>query len=670
MSSLKKNTLAVALVAGLGLAGAAAAYNYGTAAFAPTGSGIAGVDADSSSTNPAGLWMPEIVSYEMLTANAYNWTMAEDLVFDIQIPDNAVQVSTGYTVRVRLNRNNCVPSGLPYPQPDITCSSTGEGALFNTANIPTAGTGAGQLELNSTLLDAGWQVEFDGYYDNGETASIRIRPPAGTQANPGPGVMLRWHNPQLTSLNEFAATAFAGTGTVNAEFWMVNATNDSRFQGSTQSRLILQSTRAVNACASPAPSEVNKFIDVADNWLEVQKPKTRFSFDGRLGSAVDSSGGSLQAPADYGSQVIDLGDVTLGDNSIPSFQFWGNGNLQNGVADVFQTVIEAGGSNDWNAFDNIGVDDDVYLVDGTCSSGIIVDQGTVSGSTVTFIYNADQAGLINGPNATGTGNQALTVCGFVDTDTIIDDHNNHVTTTFYRLGMYPANGSAPDDTGTAYPTAGYPEGVGSKVYDDAACMLLPLRYNGSTMEIFTINPGSNTEQRSFIRLTNRSVTDGYVSLVGIDNDGHEGASQVRVWVPAGASVQLDAADLENGTNGAVGAWGTGVGKWRAIVTAEFPGLVATSLVNSALPRVLSNITDSDTRGEQYDRDYQEGTFASEAGERPSDFVQETSPDFRGNDSYTDQPGGPDASDGPAGGTTDECGNPGMDGSLPNNCSIP
>ena len=31
MSSMKKNILAVALVAGLGMAGAAAAYNYGTA---------------------------------------------------------------------------------------------------------------------------------------------------------------------------------------------------------------------------------------------------------------------------------------------------------------------------------------------------------------------------------------------------------------------------------------------------------------------------------------------------------------------------------------------------------------------------------------------------------------------------------------------------------------
>ena len=291
---------------------------------------------------------------------------------------------------------------------------------------------------------------------------------------------------------------------------------------------------------------------------------------------------------------------------------------------------------------------------------MIIDQGTVSGTTVTFIYNAQeieaaQAGFIN----VGGANRALTVCGYVDTNTIIDDHNNSVTTTFYRSGMYPANGSAPGDTATAYPTSGYANTVGSRVLAGDSCVLLPLRYNGSTMEIFTINPGSNTEQRSFVRLTNRGATAGYVSLEGIDNNGDRGASQVRVWVEAGASVQLNASDLEDGTNGAIGAWGTGAGKWRAVVTAEFPGLVATSLVNTSGTRTLSNITDSDTRGEQYDRDFNEGTFASEVGERPSDHVQEVTPDFHGNGDYTGEPGGPDADDGPAGGQTTPDGNPGL-----------
>ena len=127
---------------------------------------------------------------------------------------------------------------------------------------------------------------------------------------------------------------------------------------------------------------------------------------------------------------------------------------------------------------------------------------------------------------------------------------------------------------------------------------------------------------------------------------------------------------ENGGNGAFGGWGPAAdlngaadgkaNKWRAVVTAEFPGLVATSLVNSALPRVLSNVTDSDTRGEQIERDWAEGTWGSEVGTRPADFVQEFEPDFHGNGEFTEEPGGPDAEDGPAGGQSGADGNPGLD----------
>lgn len=626
MSSMKKNALAVALVAGLGLAGGAAAYNYGTATF-----GTAATTGDTSATSPAGILVPENVAYQMLFAPSYNYTMTEDLVFDIQIPDNAVQITTGFTVRVKLNRNNCVPSGAAYPAPDTTCADTLDGALFNTANIPTSGTGAGQLELNATLVAAGWQVQFDGYYDGGRTASIRIIPAPGNNANPGPGEMLRWHNAQLTSLNEFATGA---TTKVDAEFWMVNAVNDSRFANSTASRTILNRVSGVTACANSNGSEVDKYIDVADNFNEEQIPKTRFSWDGKLGSAVDSSGGTVNAPGDYGSQVIDLGDVTITNNGAGSFAFL--------ATDTFQTVISGSNGDDWAAFENgAGIDDDVYLFNGSCTSGTLVDQGTIAGNTVTFNYTAAAALL---PLTTGLSTTNLTVCAFQDTNIVIDDHPNHVTTLFTR-----ANAIATPLQGDVH------LGNGANV-----CDLLPLRYNGSTMEIFTINPGSNTTQRSFVRLTNRSATDGYVSLEGIDNAGVPGASQVRVWVPAGASVQLDAADLENGTNGAVGAWGAPTsGKWRAVVTAEFPGLVASSLVNSALPRVLTNVTDSDTRGEQTARDFNEGTFASEPGERPSDFIQEFEPDFQGNGGSNGEPGGPNASDGPSGGQSAPLGNPGL-----------
>ena len=701
MSSMKKNILAVALVAGLGLAGGAAAYNYGTSLSDDTS---AAMDSD------AALADAENVSYEMLVATSYNWTMNEALVFDIETQDNGAAITQGFTVRVALN-SRCTPHNTPQtPANQVTniaaCAATGDGAEFAFGAPGNIVVGATSDALSANydarlVLDLSiandWKVTFDGFTSSNTVATFRIEPTTTTPVGPGTVddvITFKWNNAQLTSLNEFAATAAnGGNAKVDAEFWMVSVSNDARMVNSTRSRTILESRNGVVACASPEPSEVDKYIDVADNWNEDQLPKTRFSWDGKLGSADDASTvAAFQLPlgSDYDSQVIDLGDVTLGTGTITgtgTFTYWGAGNAFNGVADVFQTVIQAGGGNNWAAFDNpLTVDDDVYLVNGSCDSGTIIDQGTVSGSTVTFIYNAAeieaaQAGFIN----VGGASRGLTVCGYVDTDTIIDDHNNAVTTTFYRAGMYPANGTAPNDSGTAYPTSGL-TGVGSRTMAGATCNLLPLRYNGSTMEIFTINPGSNDTQRSFVRLTNRSATDGYVSLEGIDNNGDRGASQVRVWVPAGASVQLDAKDLEDGTNGAVGAWGTGAGKWRAVVTAEFPGLVATSLVNSALPRVLSNITDSDTRGEQYDRDFNEGTFGSEVGERPSDYVQEVTPDFRGNGGpldlngdgdYTDPgeippsaPGGPDADDGPAGGTTDPCGNPGMDGGYSTNCPDP
>mgnify|MGYP006197909973 CR=1 FL=1 len=132
MSSIKKNVLAVALVAGLGLAGGAAAYNYGTAAF-----GAAATTGDTSNTAPSGIATPEDVPYEMLTASAYNWTMAEDLIFDIQIPDNAVQFTNGFTVRIALN-SRCTPhdtaTNPASPPTNVrTCAPTTDGAAFNTA---------------------------------------------------------------------------------------------------------------------------------------------------------------------------------------------------------------------------------------------------------------------------------------------------------------------------------------------------------------------------------------------------------------------------------------------------------------------------------------------------------------------------------------------------------
>ena len=661
MSSMKKNILAVALVAGLGLAGGAAAYNYGT---------NLSDDSGAAPNSNAALADAENVSYEMLVASDYKWTMQEGIVFDIETADNGAAITEGFTVRVALNQrcspHNAANNPTSPPTNVGVCAPTGDGAKFDSS-MPIL---PGDLVLDPALV-SDWQVTFDGYTSDDTIATFRIEPITTTPKGPGTTgttITFTWNNAHLTSLNEFAKAAYEsadGTGgKVDAEFWMVNVSNDARFVNSTWSRTILESRRAVEACANAEGSEVDKYIDVADSWLENQKPKTRFSFDGKLGSANDATGGTLMGPSDYDSQVIVLGNVTLGDAGEDTFDFWGDGNIYNGEADRFRTIIDAGNGNNWAAFDNAGsIDDDIYLVNGTCSSGTIIDQGTVTGSSVTFLYDADEAGIV------GEDGASLTVCGFVDSNVIIDDHNNHVTTTFYRVGMYPANTNFSGDPTAAQPTDSTTGNVtGSKIYSDPGleghCDLLPLRYNGSTMEIFTINSGDNTSQLSLLRLTNRSATDGYVRLEGIDDTGKTAADQVSIWMKAGASVFINAAQLEGfgGTApiaGQTGQWGDGTGKWRAVVTAEFPGLVATSLVRSQVNNVLSSITDSDTRGEQYMRDGVEGTLASMPGLRPSDLPQESTPDFQGNGAYDEVPGGPDANDGPAGGKTEADPNPGL-----------
>ena len=640
MSSMKKNVLAVALVAGLGLAGAAAAYNYGTRmdGNAPLLGNENVGDADQQTAEP--------VAYQNITiSSGYDYIMREQLIWDFNPADNAVNFTNGFTARMTLQdgaRFDTSYTPTVFNVDPATCvDPDGVGPL--PAVSPTVRT-TEDIYLDGTLACT-WDVAFDSYYNTGstgaatpepgQTISIRITPKQGVTnpQNPSSGLLLRYDNARLTSLDQFVNGPIGNI--VNGQFWFINPTNDAPFTGSIQTKPILQKVSGVEACADSDGAETDKYIDVADNWLEEQLPKTRFSFDGKLGSAVDANGGSTPFDAeDYDSQVIDLGNVTLDAANV------GGGFTFDG-ADEFNTVL-TGDTGGWLAFENGPgpYNDDIWLVNGTCSSGTTnaALRGQISGTTVFFDYTGATletvfGGVLNNINA----NVSLTVCGFVNTDTLINDQNISVTTTFTR----------DDIVG------------GPQVFGPAGCDLLPLRYNGSTMEIFTINPGSNTTQRSFVRLTNRGSTDGYVSLEGIDNAGDRGASQVRVWVPAGASVQLDAADLENGTNGAVGAWGTGNGKWRAVVTAEFPGLVATSLVNATGNNTLQNITDSDTRGEQYIRDYEEGNFANDPGERPSDFVQESTPDFHGNGSETGEPGGPNGGDGPSGGQTTPDGNPGL-----------
>ena len=87
------------------------------------------------------------------------------------------------------------------------------------------------------------------------------------------------------------------------------------------------------------------------------------------------------------------------------------------------------------------------------------------------------------------------------------------------------------------------------------------------------NPGSNDQQRSWLRLVNPGDAAARVTVTGRDDTGATSADPARVTIPAGAAVTLSAQDLEAGTGGVDGQLGDGAGKWSLDVVADRPIMV-------------------------------------------------------------------------------------------------
>ena len=108
------------------------------------------------------------------------------------------------------------------------------------------------------------------------------------------------------------------------------------------------------------------------------------------------------------------------------------------------------------------------------------------------------------------------------------------------------------------------------------------------------NPGSNTNQRSLLRLINQSEEAATAAIVGTDGAGRRPGPGVRVYVPADGTRTLSAQALERGGPGFEGALGDGVGKWRLTVTANRP-IIAMNLLASP-GGYLTNLSTAPSRG--------------------------------------------------------------------------
>ncbi len=104
----------------------------------------------------------------------------------------------------------------------------------------------------------------------------------------------------------------------------------------------------------------------------------------------------------------------------------------------------------------------------------------------------------------------------------------------------------------------------------------------NTTEVYLLNPGSNTNQRSLLRVVNTTGTTGTVTITGSDDNGDLApGGAVSFQIGANRGLVLTAQDIENGnaSKGLSGALGDGAGKWHLTVDSTV-GLAILSLLDT------------------------------------------------------------------------------------------
>ena len=123
-------------------------------------------------------------------------------------------------------------------------------------------------------------------------------------------------------------------------------------------------------------------------------------------------------------------------------------------------------------------------------------------------------------------------------------------------------------------------------------------------EVAVFNPGSNTAQKSVLRVVNTSAAAANVSITGQDDEGDAApGGAVTFSVPANEAGTLSAPALEQGYSASesdfefTGSFGDGSGKWQLTVSADQPLGVMSLLSSGGKLTNLSTVTaDGTIRG--------------------------------------------------------------------------
>ena len=126
--------------------------------------------------------------------------------------------------------------------------------------------------------------------------------------------------------------------------------------------------------------------------------------------------------------------------------------------------------------------------------------------------------------------------------------------------------------------------------DTASANGVSMQYNGPVQTAFTFNPASNSNQESFLRISNTSGAGGMISISAMDDAGHQ-AGPVTFNLGANQSIQLSSSDLENGNaaKGLTGSLGHGTGKWIVTVVGQVGSMEVTNLNRNNSSGTLNNL---------------------------------------------------------------------------------
>lgn len=142
--------------------------------------------------------------------------------------------------------------------------------------------------------------------------------------------------------------------------------------------------------------------------------------------------------------------------------------------------------------------------------------------------------------------------------------------------------------------------VGRDTTLSATTTIANIAYNGSSIDVMHVNPGSNANQVSYVRITNPTTTSGLVTITGVCDNGVAGVQPATLMLTGGQSVQLTAAQIEDGGAGGItagqgiGRPGTCTGKWRLNVTGEFAPMYVQNFLKNRLGsgEVNTNVNDN------------------------------------------------------------------------------